>query len=256
MPKTIKINNGSLEYKNNKWYRNGKPLNTNNYLYVDSRGYKHKLAANGDTPVADVDKLGKPIKAQYIGGTTKEARNKFWKTTPIIAHAVDSIANRYGLNPQLLRERLNHEGYTDEQIKKQNNAYQSDNSRMHSGYMSLTDDITGIDALNQFGLDDMGTYISNNTVNLINEDWSDGEFVNEKGRTTIPAVGRNTLSNMGIMAAGLKAFRDIAKTRYPNETNSMLDAYAGAYYNLGPYTTVSKDIIKKRYSLEETKGIK
>ena len=39
----------------------------------------------------------------YIGGPVEESRNKFWKEYPSVEHAVDSIANAYQINPDIVK---------------------------------------------------------------------------------------------------------------------------------------------------------
>ena len=63
----------------------------------------------------------KQIKKQfpYIGGTTEQTRKKLWSVKPKIKAATDSIANAYGISSELLRNRLDAEGFTDKIIKGQ-----------------------------------------------------------------------------------------------------------------------------------------
>ena len=195
----------------------------------------------------------------YIGGTIEESRNKFWKEYPSVGNAVDSIANAYQINPDIIKYRLNHEGYVDSSITSNNishtlkNYYPRDNGlksniRVHSGFFN-------------FGLDDVGTLIKEGKVKLINEKWHDGQSRNEKLRMVNSATGETDLDNIGMMAATLKYYRNEAKKDYPKASNKDLDRYSVIYYNRGQqgakkFINAGGKGYNIRRTLEETKGIK
>ena len=183
-------------------------------------------------------------KFSYIGGTTAQVRKKLWQVKPKIKAAVDSVANAYGINPQLLKDRLDVEGFTDRIIKGNNNAYlnpvdiKNDFLRQQALVGAPEDSILynprySQAAMEAFGTDDAGTLIKEGKVKLINEKWKDGVGINEKGRSVNPAEGITNLDNIGITAATLKYFRDEAKKRNPKLTGRHLDEAAGIYYNRG-----------------------
>lgn len=174
--------------------------------------------------------LTKKIPAKYIGGNSEQARNEFWRQEPVMAHAVDSIANRYGISSEMLRHRIDKEGYVDEEIKRRNTAILKGNKSFPRGYNLLHDRASGM----AFGLDDAATNIKQGNVKLINEGWYELDpFVNEKGRMTYPAEGEDNAGNIGIMAAHLKYHRDKAKQDFPNASEYDLNRYGLAYYNRG-----------------------
>lgn len=188
----------------------------------------------------------KNIKKQfpYIGGTTQETRRKLWQVKPKIKAATDSIANAYGISPELLRSRLDTEGFTDLVIRGNNAAYlnpdtiNNDFNRRRYFVGAPEDSILfnprySIPGMNGFGTDDTGTLIKEGKVKLINEKWEDGSGINEKGRSVNPAEGVTNLDNIGITAATLKYFRDEAKKRNLKLTGRHLDEAAGIYYNRG-----------------------
>lgn len=186
--------------------------------------------------IMDLDDKGNPVKAKYIGGTKSQTRDKFWEQAPIMRHAVDSIAGRYGLNPNLLRNRLSHEGFVDKNIKYNNYHVlnkDNENPRNSSNYEFLQNPNYRMDGFDSFGMDDVGTMLKEGKVNLINETWYDETGTNEHMRDTNSASGRNNLDNIGLQAATLRYFRDTAKQNYPNATDAELDAYANMYYNRG-----------------------
>jgi len=188
----------------------------------------------------------KNIKKQfpYIGGTTQETRKKLWQVKPKIKAATDSIANAYGISSELLRNRLDAEGFTDKIIKGHNHAYvypydYNDPIMQAKLLVGANEDSIlynpkySIPAMNAFGTDDTGTLIKEGKVRLINEKWKDGSGINEKGRSVNPAEGLTNLDNIGITAATLRYFRDEAKKRNPKLTGIHLDEAAGIYYNRG-----------------------
>ena len=169
------------------------------------------------------------IPLRYIGGTPNKARAEFWRQEPVMQHAVDSIAGRYGISSDALKYRLNAEGFVDDQISYRNYALKN-NGIIFRGYENLHDYSPGI----SFGLDDARDYIDSGKVQLINEKWYDAnDFINEQGRTTHPVNGETTADNIGIMAAHLKYFKEQAKKDYPNTNENDLNRYALAYYNRG-----------------------
>lgn len=170
------------------------------------------------------------IPAKYIGGTPEQARTEFWRQEPVMQHAVDSIANSYGISPEVLRYRIDKEGYVDEEVKRRNNAILKGNKSFHRGYDLLHDRASGM----SFGLDDAATNIKQGRVKLINEGWYELDpFINEKGRKTYPAEGEDNAGNIGIMAAHLKYHTDKAREDFPNASDYDINRYGLAYYNRG-----------------------
>lgn len=176
---------------------------------------------------------------KYIGGNKNTSRDIFWKENPRVFYATDSIANRYGINPDLLRDRLDAEGFTDSAIKFNNELYKEGYNKNTKTHLKPKDkdyilNDTHFSGVGDFGLDDALTYLNNGTVKLINEGWYyDGPFENEKGRMTHPVNPVTGRAGIGIMAAHLKAFRDQAKEDFPKASDYDLDRYSGAYFNRG-----------------------
>lgn len=166
------------------------------------------------------------ITPTYIGGTPDEARAEFWRQEPVMQHAVDSIADRYGIDPDALKYRIDREGFTDTQIRIRNNP----NFGAYRGYDLLHTMSGGVE---DFGLDDVATYIKDGKVKPINEKWLEVYFNNEKGRETHGADGESTKDNIGLSAATLKYFIDTAKKDNPNISDYDANRYGLAYYNRG-----------------------
>lgn len=185
---------------------------------------------------------------RYIGGSPEESRAQYWKQDPEMRIITDSIANEYDISSDLLRARLDAEGFTDSRINAIN-ANLRNPKQLNAQYGAAYSNSRAVptDATDYYGVDDMGTYIKNGAAKLINERWNEGEFVNRKGRTTKVAYGNKQKDNIGIMAASLKMFRDKAKADFPYLTDDDLDRYASAYYNRGSAGG-------KRWALDGAKG--
>lgn len=240
----------TLEYKNGKWYYDGKLRSTKNFTLVDVDGYSKSLIPDGSLAVKDVDKKGTPIKPSYIGGTTKQARDKYWEQAPIMRHAVDSISNIYNLNPNVLKHRLNEEGFTDNAIAEHNkNVKNKANNRNSSNYSKLHQ-INSLDFSDEhtqdlYGLDDGFYYIERGDVVPTKEtNYNDHYFTNKHGRKTHAVSGETTKDNIDLTAATLKFMRDKAAKDFPNASRIFLDEAAGIYYNRG--TTGGKKYMKSK----------
>lgn len=224
-----------------------KPKKVNKITYKDFKdkdGYYKRKYSDGRVAVLDYDNNGKPVKNRYIGGTTQQVRDAYWEQAPIMRHATDSIANRYGINPKILRNRLNHEGFTDTMIKMHNasvtGGYKDD--RDSETYFTLNR--PSLNGFAQYGLDDVYNYITDGSVKPINENWYDGTATNEKGRTVRFASGERNKDSMGLVAATLKAMRDKAAKDFPGASRQFLDEAAGVYYNRG--MTGGKNYMRKK----------
>lgn len=224
----------TLEYKNGKWYYDGKLRSTKNFTLVDVDGYTKALMPDGTLAVQDVDSKGNSIKPTYIGGTPSEARSKYWEQAPIMRHATDSIAKIYGINPSVLRNRLDREGYTDNAIRFHNMSLEDiSGNRNHSNYSKLNRISDKYDGTRLYGLDDVFTYIKQGDVVPIETTYYDHDFVNKKGRTTNATTGITTKDNISLMGATLKYFRDKAEQDFPGANRMFLDEAAGIYFNRG-----------------------
>lgn len=265
MRKKINIKGGTvLEYKNNVWHRNGRPLTRKSLQFLtikDTDGYYKKLTPTGGLAVQDVDNNNNSIKINYIGGNTQESRDKYWAQAPIIRHAVDSVAKHYNINPAILKDRMNNEGFVDQAIKANNFAYLNSKKelkenpsaykvndfdkiiRSESNYNKLNSaNYNG--GFNEFGTDDVATMINEGKVKLINEKWYPKDNENEHKRPVLTANGYNNFDNIGLTAATLKYFRNKAAKDFPKFSRKFLDEAAIIYYNHGEYG--GRKIMKNR----------
>lgn len=190
-----------------------------------------------DSTAKRLSEQTKRIPLRYIGGKPDEARAEFWRQEPVMQHAVDSIAERYGINSDALKYRIDREGFTDRAIRARNESLKygagpglSNNS--FRGYNLLHSDAFRSGPIN-FGLDDVATMIMQGKVHPINEEWEDEDFINEKGRKTKGASAKDPAGNIGLTAATLKYFTEQAKKDYPHLSDYDANRYGLAYYNRG-----------------------
>ena len=211
----------------------GGPIELYDTQWVDN--WKNRLTS----PIVVAKQLTEQtskIPIKYLGGSKDNVRKEFWKQEPVFQHAVDSIANQYGISPESLKYRLDKEGFTDRLIQRRNDRIKIGDQKFEPrGYELLNNPNYGLDGT-QIGLDDAKTYIDSGKVKLINENWDErSPFKNEKGRMTYPVNPVTLNDGMGIVAAHLKYFRDEAQQDFPNGSEYDLDRYANAYYNRGTY---------------------
>lgn len=225
-------------------------------MFLDNDGYYKKLLNNGSLAVQDVDNNGNPIKHERIGSKTKipkkgtvpkavrdsikdmvnaETRSKYWQTSPIVRHAVDSIANIYDIDSSMLYNRLDFEGYTDAATKYNNTGKNASgyNQLNHNLMPPIKNDSIVSPGFAHYGLDDSYTMIKDGRVKPINVNYTDSYNINEHNRKVHTADGKSVIDNISLQAATLKHFRDLAAKRFPNASRDSLNNLAIKYYNAG-----------------------
>lgn len=262
-----------IEYVNNRWQADGKPIGDwtlSQIQFKDSDGYYKTPLPNGTLAVQDVDDNGNPIKHTLIGSNTKipkkgtpgrqkiinkvnkETAEKYWKQAPIMRHATDSIANIYNINPALLKDRLNKEGFTNDAIQENNkNTKNKDKINNASNYSKLHQlnllDFSNEHTQDLYGLDDGYYYIERgDVVPTIETNYKDHYFINKFGRRTHAVHGETVNDGINLTAATLKYFKDKASEDFPNSSRIFLDEAAGVYYNRG--SQGGKHYMKNKYN--------
>ena len=157
----------------------------------------------------------------YIGGSANEARQRYFDTDTELTNTVKAIAKKYGVSPSVLASRIAKEGPIDEAIKNYNNT---------NGYLQRGEMIGPV-----WGLDDMGTWITNGTIKLrkglmVDTDY---EMENEKGRTTYSVGSDNYMDGVELTAVALRHFKDQMRKQYPKASEAQLEQYATAAFNNG-----------------------
>lgn len=162
-------------------------------------------------------------KRRYIGGSTNEARQKYFDTDKELTDSVKVIAKRYNINPNLLASRMAKEGPIDKAI----NYYNDTNGKFDRREVHGSD----------WGLDDTGNNLNEGIITLKEPylSYYDEEFFNEKGREVNSVYSPNWNFGISATAAELEYRRNEMKKRFPNLSDEQLDAAASAAFNRGMY---------------------
>lgn len=162
-------------------------------------------------------------KRKYIGGSTNEARQKYFDTDKELTDSVKVIAKRYNINPNLLASRMAKEGPIDKAI----NYYNDTNGKFDRREVHGSD----------WGLDDTGNNLNEGIITLKEPylSYYDEEFFNEKGREVNSVYSPNWNFGISATAAELEYRRNEMKKRFPNLSDEQLDAAASAAFNRGMY---------------------
>ena len=162
-------------------------------------------------------------KRRYIGGSTNEARQKYFDTDKELTDSVKVIAKRYNINPNLLASRMAKEGPIDKAI----NYYNDTNGKFDRREAHGSD----------WGLDDTGNNLNEGIITLKEPylSYYDEEFFNEKGREVNSVYSPNWNFGISATAAELEYRRNEMKKRFPNLSDEQLDAAASAAFNRGMY---------------------
>ena len=165
-------------------------------------------------------------KRRYIGGSTNEARQKYFDTDKELTDSVKVIAKRYNINPNLLASRMAKEGPIDKAI----NYYNDTNGEFDRR------EVHGLD----WGLDDTGSNLNKGIVTLKEPylNYYDEEFFNEKDRKVNSVYSPNWNFGISATAAELEYRRNEMKKRFPNLSDEQLDAAASAAFNRGIYGAI------------------
>lgn len=162
-------------------------------------------------------------KRRYIGGSTNEARQKYFDTDKELTDSVKVIAKRYNINPNLLASRMAKEGPIDKAI----NYYNDTNGKFDRREVHGSD----------WGLDDTGNNLNKGIITLKEPylNYYDEEFFNEKDRKVNSIYSPNWNFGISATAAELEYRRNEMKKRFPNLLDEQLDAAASAAFNRGIY---------------------
>lgn len=162
-------------------------------------------------------------KRRYIGGSTNEARQKYFDTDKELTDSVKVIAKRYNINPNLLASRMAKEGPIDKAI----NYYNDTNGKFDRREVHGSD----------WGLDDTGNNLNEGIITLKEPylNYYDEEFFNEKDRKVNSVYSPNWNFGISATAAELEYRRNEMKKRFPNLSDEQLDVAASAAFNRGIY---------------------
>ena len=184
-----------------------------------------------DTTQTEKAGVGVP---SYIGGTSEEARQAYWRQYPRMTSVTDSIAGIYGIDPTLLRNNLDREGFTDARIRE-NNRLNKEGKSVGKDY---SDDIlkreTYSEAMDEYGLDNVGYMIKEGKVVPVgNPSYDLQGNTNEKGQQVYTSEGYTHMDNINLSAAALKYLGTVVDNDYPTLSPQDRNRYIRAYYNRG-----------------------
>lgn len=190
-----------------------------NKVFKDQEEFKDRNNFNDDGS----KKYQNGGKRRYIGGSTNEARQKYFDTDKELTDSVKVIAKRYNINPNLLASRMAKEGPIDKAI----NYYNDTNGKFDRREVHGSD----------WGLDDTGNNLNEGIITLKEPylNYYDEEFFNEKDRKVNSIYSPNWNFGISATAAELEYRRNEMKKRFPNLSDKQLDAAASAAFNRGIY---------------------
>jgi hypothetical protein len=168
----------------------------------------------------------------YIGGSSKEARQKYFDTDKEFTDSVISISERYGLNPNLTASRIAREGPIDTAIR----IYNGNDTiyKLPKGSLWSEEEIKTVGP--QWGLNDLGSNIKEGNVKITTStpySWEDADFLDEHNRWTNTIQSPQWWFGIEGTAAELKARRDKLKKNNPWMDEATLDEAASMSYNHG-----------------------
>lgn len=215
--------------------------------YKYSKGYT-KLSQE------EKEELIKSYKKQldYIGGDTEQSRTKLWNKLPKTKEFVDSIAVKYGISPELLTNRLNHEGFIDSAIRNYNKY--SSKKEQKDFDNSLLDERGVYNGFKAFGLDNTGAYINEGKINLKDSiRYYLEDNLNEKKQPVLSADGIDVRSNIILQAATLEYMKKLMEER--GIPKDKLETWTNAAFNMGPYHEDLKDstFVENKYNFKKNR---
>lgn len=219
--------------KNGKYYG----LNPKYEKYLNRDGLKLVTKEELKQKRKDID---------YIGGTEEEVAVKMLNKLPKLQNLVDSLSNVYGVDNNVLYERLAQEGL----LSRYANIYNVlPAKRQKDG--SIEKELFspgGVDAFHDLGLDTAGEHLEKGHYNMrwINPELGYGtvEIKNEKGKLQTSVEVPNIQSGIEILAAHAEYLQNKAKRKKPTSTKAHINNTVNTMYNIGEY---HKDVMDSTF---------
>lgn len=172
-------------------------------------------------------------KRSYIGGTTSEARKKYFNYDKELTQVVTNLATSYGISPALVIDRLAHEGLIDRAII--NNNLISTGSVVDvfgPSLFSNNNNSTYNSPYGLLGLDNIyDTYSKGITKTKRPINIEKMTTRNESGEIVNSGKTKNLYDTLELFTAELASRRNQVKEQYPNLTDTELDSATAARYN-------------------------
>lgn len=170
-------------------------------------------------------------KRTYIGGTTSEARKKYFNYDKKLSQILSNLAASYNISPALVFDRLAHEGLIDQAIRDNNNIVLGKYSENQVA-SSAVDEKSYNNPYGMLGLDTIyDTYTKNVTKTKRPINFKKINRVNEAGELVNSGQTNNTYDALELFVAELASRRNQVKKDYPNLNDIELDSATAAKYN-------------------------
>ena len=176
------------------------------------------------------------IQRSYIGGSTSEARKKYFNLDKELTQVVTNLATSYGISPALVIDRLAHEGIIDEAINENNWISAGNDPKLSyfSGGSSIVDNNSQAFNLpyGLFGLDCIfDTYTKGIVKTKRPINFQISPQLNESNERVNSGWTNNIYDTLELFVAELASRREQVKKQYPNLTDKELDSATAARYN-------------------------
>lgn len=194
---------------------------------LNSRKWKH----DDGGPLEEENSSNSNYKMEpiYIGGTTSEARKKYFNLDKELTQVVTNLATSYGISPALVIDRLAHEGIIDTLIRDHNINIKHRGEEEPSRAFS-TDMFNSPYGL--FGLDTIfDTYTKGITKTKRPINFRKFSTFNESGEAVNSGFTNNIYDTLELFVAELASRRNQVQQQYPNLTDEELDSATAARYN-------------------------
>ena len=225
------------------WVRNGySPLYSRDGVpgysfFTDGSGKVYRVSdaeninTSGMSPLSYSDMRKMLPKREYIGG--KDYRFRTAQRIPGFLDKIKKRAEAYGIDPNLVLNRILHEGWIDQQVINYNGL---DASQQGGYWNGLWD--APVSGYGSFGLDYAGNNLMNGVYELKDPDasWRSAEFTDYEGGNSFRAgtslEADNLSSAIEILAAEL-AYRQGEVAKRYGKKGSDLNVWTNAAFNMG-----------------------
>lgn len=162
---------------------------------------------------------------EYIGGTPSQSREKYFSQDSTLLQAISDLSNAYEISPELIMERLGHEGAIDASIRT-NNAHRQSSfiGLLNNDFLNKPMELFGMDYV--FDTYKRGVTKTKRPIPVIKN-----MKINERGEQVPSVITKNIYDTLELFIAELASRKDQVKQQYPNLTNDELNAATSAKYN-------------------------
>lgn len=228
------------------------------YYGLDPK-YEKYINKDGLKLVTKEELIQKRKDIDYIGGTEEEVAVKILNKLPKLQNLVDSLSNVYGVDNNILYERLAQEGL----LSRYANIYNVlPAKRQRDG--TIEKELfspNGVNAFYDLGLDTAGEHLEKGHYNMR---WTNPELgydtieiENEKGELQTSVEVPNIQSGIEILAAHAEYLQNKAKRKKPTSTKTHINNTVNTMYNIGEYhkDVMDSAFVDSKYSVTNWKKL-